>query len=67
MFHLIVWKEGEQYVGKVLENSISSFWTTEQIAYDNTIEALQLYLEDTHPEEPQITSPKLYSLDLCHA
>lgn len=68
MYNLITWKEGPYFIGKVLENSVSSFGSTEQEAYDNTLEALKLYNENnTQKENIQVSSPKLYSLDLAHA
>ena len=44
--NIIIRKEGEYYVTRVLENNISSFGTTEDEALKNTYEAIQLYYED---------------------
>jgi predicted RNase H-like HicB family nuclease len=45
-FHIITRKEGKQYVGKILENNVSSFGKTEKECIEHTKEALDLYLED---------------------
>ena len=44
--NIIIRKEGEYYVTRVLENNISSFGITEDEALKNTYEAIQLYYED---------------------
>lgn len=44
--NIIMRKEGEYYVTRVLENNISSFGITEDEALKNTYEAIQLYYED---------------------
>jgi len=56
-------------VGKVLENSVSSFWNTQEEAYKNTKDALELYNEwkKWYDQDIQISSPKLYSVELSHA
>ncbi len=66
---MVIWQEGASFVGKVLENSVSSFWATSQEAYDNTQEALKLYLTDNDAQvsEVEIISPKIYSLDISNA
>lgn len=43
-FHIITRKEGKYYVGKILENNVSSFGKTEKECIKNTKEALDLYL-----------------------
>ena len=44
--NIIMRKEGEYYVTRVLENNISSFGITKDEALKNTYEAIQLYYED---------------------
>jgi len=69
MYNIVTWKEWETYVWKVLENSVSSFWNSEKEAYNNTKEALELFCEwnDESYQEIQISSPKLYSVEMSHA
>jgi len=68
MYNLITYKEWDFFIGKVLENNISSFGKTEKEAYDNTIEALELYNEDlVDKEKIEISSPKFYSLNINNA
>ncbi len=68
MYTIITYKEWDFYIWKILENNISSFWSTEKEAYDNTIEALKFYNEDIKKEEKiSISSPKIYSLNLSNA
>ncbi len=67
-FHIITRKEGKQYVGKILENNVSSFGTTEKECMENTKEALDLYLEDNTPKEHiSIQSPRLLSFEHNYA
>lgn len=44
-FHIVIWQEGDQYVAKALENSVSSFGTSKQEALDRCKEALELYYD----------------------
>ena len=68
VFTIITYKEWDFFIGKILENNISSFGKTEKEAYNNTKEALELYLEDkTEIEKIEISSPKIYSLSLENA
>lgn len=69
MYNIITWKEWDVFVGKVLENSVSSFWNTQEEAYKNTKDALELYNEwkKWYDQDIQISSPKLYSVELSHA
>jgi len=68
MYNIITYKEWDFFIGKVLENNISSFGKSEQEAYNNTIEALQLFNEDSlETKNVEISSPKLYSLKLSNA
>lgn len=67
-FHIVTRKEGKQYVGKILENNVSSFGKTEKECIDNTKEALDLYLEDSSPKEyVAIQSPRLLSFEHNYA
>ncbi len=47
-FHLVMRQEGKYYITRILENNISSFWSTEKEALENTREALDLYYEEAH-------------------
>ena len=69
MFHIITYKEWEYYIGKTLENSVSSFGDTEKEAYSNTVEALKLFQDDENIQRDivEVSSPKIYSLNLTHA
>jgi len=68
MYNIVVWQEGKYFVGKVLQNSVSSFWCTREEALNNTKEALELYNEWNNTwDDVEISSPELYNLELSHA
>jgi predicted RNase H-like HicB family nuclease len=67
-FHIITRQEGKYYVGKILENNISSFAKTEKECIKNTKEALDLYLENKSSKEHiSIKSPRLLEFDYNYA
>ena len=45
-FNIVIRKEWEFFVTRVIENNVSSFWKTKEEAIENTREALELYEED---------------------
>ena len=45
-FNIVIWKEWEYFVTRVIENNVSSFWKTKEEALKNTHEALELYYEE---------------------
>jgi len=67
-FNLITRKEWKFYVGKILENNVSSFGKTQKECEKNTKEALELYLEDKSVKEHiTIKSPRLVELNYTYA
>jgi predicted RNase H-like HicB family nuclease len=67
-FHLITRQEGKYYVGKILENNISSFGKTEKECIEKTKEALDLYLENTSKKDHiSIKSPRLLQFEYNYA
>jgi predicted RNase H-like HicB family nuclease len=67
-FHIITRQEWKNYVGKILENNVSSFGTTEKKCIENTKEALDLYLENTTPKDNiSIKYPRLLTLEYTYA
>lgn len=50
-FNIIVWQEWNNFVTRVLENNVSSFWTTRDETLKNTYEALELYYEKEKSED----------------
>lgn len=63
--HCVIRKEGELFVAKILENSVSSFWKTEKEALTHLQEAVELYMEDEQGQQaiPEIVSPYLTTLN----
>jgi len=67
-FNIIVWQEGKNFVTRVLENNISSFWTTKEKALQNTYEALELYYqEEKNISTYKISNPSLLEYSLANA
>lgn len=67
-FHIITRQEWTNYVGKILENNISSFGKTEKECIKNTKEALDLYLENWSPKgKISIKSPHLHTMEYTYA
>ena len=67
-FHIITRQEGKNYVGKILENNISSFGKTEKECIANTKEALDLYLENWSTKEKiSIKFPRLLTMEYTYA
>lgn len=67
-FNLIIRQEGKYFVGKILENNVSSFGKTEKECIEKTKEALDLYLENTSAKEyVAIKSPRLLQFEHNYA
>ncbi len=67
-YNIVMWKEWDHYVGRILENNISSFWDTEKECIKNTEEALSLYLENNKTDEIiDIKSPSLSQINYNYA
>ncbi len=65
-FNIIVRKEWDLFVTRVIENNISSFWKTEKEALNNTHEAIDLYYESEGiVEKYEITKPSLVQYSLA--
>lgn len=67
-FNLITRQEGKYFVGKILENNVSSFGKTEKECIERTKEALDLYLKNTSAKEHiTIKSPRLLQFEHNYA
>ena len=67
-FNLITRKEWKYYVGKILENNVSSFGKTEKECIEKTKEALNLYIENApKTQHISIKSPRLLQLEYNYA
>jgi len=65
-FNIIVWQEWDNFVTRVLENNVSSFWATRDEALKNTYEALELYYEKEKSEDDyMILKPSLLEYDFA--
>lgn len=53
---VVVQKEDNWYVAKCLENSVASQGKTIEESIDNLREALELFYEDTTPEDVNVTT-----------
>jgi len=67
-FNLILRQEGKTFVGRILENNVSSFGKTEKECIKNTKEALDLFLENEKKIlETTIKFPRLLEISYQHA
>ncbi len=67
-YHIVIYKEGAEYVAQCLDFDISSFGSTQKEASENITEAIELYLEDNSmPKQDMVSSPKLIELELSRA
>lgn len=67
-FNIIIRQEWKNFVTRVLENNVSSFWTTKENALKNTYEALELYYEqEKNIKNYQISKPSLLEYSLTYA
>ena len=67
-FNLILRQEGKIFIGRILENNVSSFGKTEKVCIKNTKEALDLYLEDEkNIQKTSIKFPHLLEISYQHA
>lgn len=64
----VVWQEGKYYVAQCLNVVVSSFGETKDEAFNNLVEALELYFEDEPIEKvTKIERPVLVKSSLQHA
>lgn len=62
-FRNVVWKEGEHYVAQSLNVDVSSFGDSKAEAIANLREALELYFEDSAPQQvQQVQEPEIVSV-----
>ena len=67
-FNIIIRQEWKNFVTRVLENNVSSFWTTEEDALKNTYEALELYYQkEKNLINYKISKPYLLEYNLANA
>lgn len=67
-FNIIIRKEWKNFVTRVIENNVSSFWTTKEEALKNTYEALELYCEqEKNLTNYRISKPSLLEYSLANA
>ena len=52
-YNVIIQKEEDWYVAKCLDNNVASQGKTIEEAMKNLKEALELYIQDEHPEKPK--------------
>jgi hypothetical protein len=65
-FNIIVRKEWNIFVTRVLENNISSFWETKKAALKHTYEAIDLYYESEDiTDKYEISTPSLVQYSLA--
>ncbi|MFA7717876.1 MAG: hypothetical protein WC875_04125 [Candidatus Absconditabacterales bacterium] len=67
-FHIILRQEGKTFIGRIMENNVSSFGKTEKECLENTKEALDLFLENEKiVQETAIKFPRLLEISYQHA
>ncbi len=67
-FKSVVYKDGKYFVAQCLNVDVSSFGKSEKEALANLKEALELYFEDSSPNDSSLVEdPKLKSLYLQNA
>ena len=63
-YNIIIWKEWEFFVSRVLENDISSFWGSQEECLQYTKEALELYEQDDYDNDfvIKLQQPHLFTI-----
>ncbi len=64
----ILWQEGTHFVAQCLNVDVSSFGENRQEALDNLKEALELFFEDSSPDQiQQVNNPEIVITSLLRS